>query len=493
MGKTMEMKEVLRTRGLEYMGYGQLAQYAMRDTDLPLTAKAIYAFLCSLAGSGSTTFPSRDTVVSRLKIGKDAYYKYRKMLVDQGYISVEQQINEAGQFCRTDFIIEDKPKKFAEDKRYQDDTTRIYGVITFTGIKAAGYGNICRAVMYDERLSVKAKGLYAYFISYAGAGNQAAPSQKTILHHLGISLDSYYKYLAELTSLNYIIVTQRHENGRLGVNDYCIVSHPDEEKAVLQTRTSKKRVISLGAAGKSSCGREEPIQVPEIPDTDESIAAQETHQVPKNPDTVEPVAAQGVHQVPKIQDTVKENTVLQDAAKQDTAKEVTENTDHSNIHSTSNITSSKTSFFNYQSVYPSADGQSDQTHWIDMMDRRDIKNYILEEIGFFLTPNPAITPQNSSTILMLVDLVTATITRKSPTIRIGKEEKPRCEVIDKLLLLTVDHYDFVIGNVKKQAGHIRNVPAYYLTALYNSIETIDLCIDRQITEDFDDLNTGGVS
>ena len=58
MGKTMEIKEVLRTRGLEYMGYGQLAQYAMRDTDLPLTAKAIYAFLCSLAGSGSTTFPS---------------------------------------------------------------------------------------------------------------------------------------------------------------------------------------------------------------------------------------------------------------------------------------------------------------------------------------------------------------------------------------------------------------------------------------------------
>ena len=90
-------------------------------------------------------------------------------------------------------------------------------------------------------------------------------------------------------------------------------------------------------------------------------------------------------------------------------------------------------------------------------------------------------------------LVTATITSKSPTMRSGKEEKPRCEVIDKLLLLTVDHYDFVIGNVKKQAGHIRNVPAYYLTALYNSIETIDLCIDRQITEDFDDLNTGGVS
>lgn len=476
MGKTIEIKEVLKTRGLESMGYGQLPQYAMRDTDLPLTAKAIYAFLCSMAGSGDTTFPSRDTIVSRLKIGKNVYYKYRKMLIDQGYISVEQHKNELGFFYRTDFIIEDRPKKFAADKRYQDDISRTYGTITFTGIKAAGYGNICRTVMYDDRLSVKAKGLYAYFISYAGAGNQAAPAQKTILYHLGINADSYHKYLSELTALNYLIVTQRHENGRLSGNDYCIVSNPDEEKAVKPTWTSKKRVILMDTARRGH-------QEPKKGDTDETLAPQGIHQEPKKRDTDETPVPQGFYQEPKIEDTVFQDTAAEDTVNQATGKQDTAFRDNTIITSSSKISSSNSSSFKHQSIYPSISQQTAQAHWIDMMDRKEIKEYILDQIDYFAFSGPEYHNRNADTILSLVDLVAATIARKSPTIRIGREEKPRCEVIDVLLSLGWEHYDFVVDSVQRQTGHIRNVPAYYLTALYTSIESLDLCINRQVDED----------
>lgn len=480
MGKTVEIKEVLRTRGLESMGYGQLAQYAMRDTDLPLTAKAIYAFLCSLAGSGTTTYPSRDTIVSRLKIGRNIYYKYRKMLVDQGYLTVEQHKNDDGCFYRTDFIIEDKPPKFVADKRFDSDLTRTYGTLTFTGMKAAGYGNICKTVMYDDRLSIKAKGLYAYFVSYAGAGNQVIPAQKTILYHLGINADSYHKYLAELTALNYLIVTQRHVNGRLSVNDYCFVSNPDEEKAVQPKPTSKKKVILLDP----STGKERSHQEPKISDTDEPVALQGIRQEPKIGDTDESLAPQGIHQEPKNEDTGKEDTGKENTEIEDTGKQYPVIGDQSNIPSSSKISLSNNSSFKYQSIYPSTTQQAAETHWIDMMDREEIKNYILDEIDFAVFSSPIDYPNNKGDkILQLVDLVTATIARKSATIRIGGEEKPRCETVDILLSLTWGHYDFVVESVRKQANHIRNIPAYYLTSLYNSVASLDLCIDRQVEED----------
>ena len=42
--------EVLRTKGIRARGYGIVPKYAMQDTDLELTDKALYAYLCSLPG-----------------------------------------------------------------------------------------------------------------------------------------------------------------------------------------------------------------------------------------------------------------------------------------------------------------------------------------------------------------------------------------------------------------------------------------------------------
>ena len=61
--------EVLRTKGIRARGYGIVPKYAMQDTDLELSDKALYAYLCSLSGNDHETYPAVSTIKSHLKIG----------------------------------------------------------------------------------------------------------------------------------------------------------------------------------------------------------------------------------------------------------------------------------------------------------------------------------------------------------------------------------------------------------------------------------------
>lgn len=71
-------------------GYGVIAKQAMRDRNLSIEAKAIYAYMCSYAGSGETAFPSVKRMCYDLNISKDRYYNHLKLLTDQGYIKVQR-------------------------------------------------------------------------------------------------------------------------------------------------------------------------------------------------------------------------------------------------------------------------------------------------------------------------------------------------------------------------------------------------------------------
>ena len=44
-------------------GYGIVAKFVMRDKNLSVEAKAIYAYICSFAGSGTTAFPSAELMI----------------------------------------------------------------------------------------------------------------------------------------------------------------------------------------------------------------------------------------------------------------------------------------------------------------------------------------------------------------------------------------------------------------------------------------------
>ncbi len=89
-------------------------------------------------------------------------------------------------------------------------------------INSKGYGIIPKMVMIDQTLSIGTKALYSYFCSYAGAGDTCFPSRKKICYDLGISKDTFSKYVAQLVEHKYIKVEQIKENGRFSYNVYTL-------------------------------------------------------------------------------------------------------------------------------------------------------------------------------------------------------------------------------------------------------------------------------
>lgn len=278
MEKVISFGDQLKVEGINFKGFGILPKYVMLDPDLSIEAKTIYAYFCSFAGNGSATFPGRDKILSDLPMSKDAYYKHFRQLTDQGYITVEQQGGNSGAiYGKNIYTLVSNPKKFSEKP---EDTKHglAYSRIRFSGLKAAGFGMIPKAVMIDPRLPVKAKGVYAYFCSFTGSGNNAFPKKEKILFHLGIAEKTYYKFYKLLTELNYITAVQRHIDGRLQVNDYYLNDTPNAANA------KKKTVFSCST------------------------------QDSKNQDTELKI------QDGKKQDTEKQDTQIQDSKKQDTNK-----------------------------------------------------------------------------------------------------------------------------------------------------------------------------
>lgn len=235
MEKVISFGDQLKVEGINFKGFGILPKYVMLDPDLSIEAKTIYAYFCSFAGNGSATFPGRDKILSDLPMSKDAYYKHFRQLTDQGYITVEQQGGNSGAiYGKNIYTLVSNPKKFSEKP---EDTKHglAYSRIRFSGLKAAGFGMIPKAVMIDPRLPVKAKGVYAYFCSFTGSGNNAFPKKEKILFHLGIAEKTYYKFYKLLTELNYITAVQRHIDGRLQVNDYYLNDTPNAANAQKKT------------------------------------------------------------------------------------------------------------------------------------------------------------------------------------------------------------------------------------------------------------------
>ena len=186
-------------------GYGIVYKAVMTDERLSLTAKAIYAYLCSYTGSKGVVFPSRARILSELKIAKNTYYEHFNKLVELNYIIIKKS---KGFLNRNQYVINDNPSSLATEKE----------------IKSLGYGIIPKSVMINPNLTAKAKGLMAYFYALAGNGTGAFPTKKVILKQLGISNTAYYNALHQLVDNGYLTINQRKSWGKFEQNEYIITS-----------------------------------------------------------------------------------------------------------------------------------------------------------------------------------------------------------------------------------------------------------------------------
>lgn len=85
------------------------------------------------------------------------------------------------------------------------------GRIIIEGVLSKGYGIMPKMITTDTNLTIEAKAIYAYMVSFAGSGETAFPKVSTILHHLQISKTRYYKNLNLLKESGYIEVQSRRK------------------------------------------------------------------------------------------------------------------------------------------------------------------------------------------------------------------------------------------------------------------------------------------
>lgn len=529
MGDVIEVSwtDILEEEGILKRGYGCIPKYAMLDPSLSITAKSIYAYFCACAGSGTTTFPGRDTIVFHLNINKDTYHKYSKELKDNGYISVRKAAPRPGQgnkFTHNVYTIEAYPKRFSEDPRFQDQGDR--RTIALEGIKAAGYGLIPRMVMEDPRISAKAKALYAYLASYTGGGKSAFPELKKTLYFLHISNSTYKILIKELVKVNFVEVIQRHVGGRLSVNDYYLISNPNlakvstdtfynKRKAVITSQKPEVKVVPQKESDPGATAQAQEIlqniplpnvsvQAQEILQNfsraEVSVLVQELQRKLSQPDA----SSQGVefsdtgdysnleHEAPEIvgkegfiqeaeisdtgiQDMVKQDEGIQDTEEQDKGKQDTQKPDTIKNSSSINSFSIINSINQHQAQTPLCD-------WFDSMDKTDIEREIKEEMGFYAVEQGR-GKYAEDMYASLITLVVDTISRKQPSIWIGKELHTREEVIERLYQLTYWEYDYVIESVNSIGHEIRNLQAYYLASLYNAKKNLMLRDAKDIAKD----------
>lgn len=89
--------------------YGILSKTLMKDKSIDIKAKAIYALLCTYAGSSRTAFPGVALILSDLGISKDTYYKHMGQLKDHGYVRVRQENRGGGQFASNIYTLSPCP------------------------------------------------------------------------------------------------------------------------------------------------------------------------------------------------------------------------------------------------------------------------------------------------------------------------------------------------------------------------------------------------
>ena len=451
----VKFPDMLRIKGVMAKGYGIICKFPMTDPELGIYAKAIYALLCSYSGNGTAACPSRKKIMELIPLGRKAYDSGIKQLQEQGYVSIKKNNTQAnGQFSHNIYTLESNPKKFA-DSKYSSSGGTLSSTFSFSGIKRAGYGMIPRSVMIDPRLTPTAKVIYAYLASFSGAGKVAFPEAKNIQYHLGIGRTAYFSHMKKLTETNYITAVQRHENGKLGVNDYWLNDNPDESSvAPLEQRRKTKRVVVTGAERQTS----------------QSAAKEHSVQSAGKEHTAEELTVE-VH--PGTEHTGKEHTATETLAREHTVGEIT--AQETTIKNSSLINSSLSISHSINKV---------STHWTDGMSWGEIVDYIeckLEPDETCSAMNIALSRDDYDFIVSVIaDFVCST--RKK--LRVRGVEHDRGEVIEQLLALDLDDYAYIIDKIKSVEGTIKNVRSYCLVCLYSAKEDHNIELSRQITQDF---------
>lgn len=430
MKKQRATDDKLRIEGIGAKGFGIIPKYAMRDPDLGCWSKLVYAYLCSLSGSGNQTWPRRETILRDLDIGKNTYYSAQKELTSQGYITIHQsrQGNRQGTNIYTLIACPEKIKQ--QHKSYTKNKTKDVNRVISSGLKAGGYGMLPRLVMQDGRLWPKAKLVYAYLASYAGAGCVAFPSNQMVIAELQLNRRAWQRSVRELSVYGYLKVIQRRsKNGRYDICDYCLLDTPVKTKIAKTESAKGLPEVTFEDAG---------TPTPEVIFEDTEKPAPE-------------VTFEDTESSPEV--TLRE-AQNQDAESSDTSNNLV------TVLSSNNLSICKSG-----SNCGTADCAERQDRKIDY---EGTKRRLEEQLE--MSQAEQIYGKNASAAKELFALLVDVLSSPDDTFQLGNQHKPKAPLWE----LTPEHLLYVIESIEdqQQKQKIYNPRSYRLAALYHAPETI---------------------
>lgn len=86
-----------------------------------------------------------------------------------------------------------------------------------------GYGIVPRDIMRSKELPSQSKAIYSYLSSFAGSSWKAFPSVSLMMDELGMSENTFYKYMKVLRDTGAVIVERESaDGGKFGKNIYYL-------------------------------------------------------------------------------------------------------------------------------------------------------------------------------------------------------------------------------------------------------------------------------
>lgn len=109
-------------------GYGLVFKNVMKDKQIDIEAKALYAYLSAYAGSSGVAFPSVSLICSELNISDKRFKKYRKQLEDFGYLEVKRERTDNG-FSKNIYTINHQSLSGQNDTVTEEKESTVSGQI----------------------------------------------------------------------------------------------------------------------------------------------------------------------------------------------------------------------------------------------------------------------------------------------------------------------------------------------------------------------------
>lgn len=279
----------------------------------------------------------------------------------------------------------------------------------FRVFKTEKFSVISNYHLFDKRLTHKATNLLTTMLALSPVWDYTLKGLASLKKD---SIDGVRSGIRELEKLGYLTRRQlRNEKGQLAHNEYLVYETPELNPNFAKSEENCQELPSL-----------------ENPITDKKINSPSL----ENPSTENPTQLNT-----KLLNTKYINQSYQD---------------NNNI--------------NINNTY-----RCDEMDSIDKIDRKEIKAELKKQLNYenLISRNEADKKQINSIINILADVMSS----RSQSIRIGGENKPLEEVIQRFKQLTDKHIAYVLECLNKNADKPRNIRAYLLTSLFNAPSTMD--------------------